>query len=101
MRVEIEAFKATTTADEVWRLLDRFAARDGLECRAIGAIARQEGSGHWHLRRTRRRGTLEISFLPLRGVVVIEVRSNRIGEWTADGFRGLEQFLRDATTRSL
>jgi hypothetical protein len=98
MRVDIDA--GAVTLDEIRRLLEGYAKRGGLECRSMGAIAREEESGHWHLRRPDRRGTLEVSFLPRRGVVRIEVRANRTGDWTEETFRALDQSLRDATQGS-
>lgn len=50
----------------------------GLTVNEIGVL-RGTGAKHWHLTRAGERGVLEVS--ELAGVVWLEVRSNRQGDW--------------------
>ncbi len=71
----VERFElvGVSTAD-VLRMADEL----GLVVREMGVL-RGTGARHWHLTKAGERGVLEVS--ELAGVVWLEVRSNRRGDW--------------------
>lgn len=51
----------------------------------LGLSAQAMNERHWHLRRTAQVGTLEVTFEPISGRWIVEVRANRKGAWTSEG----------------
>src|SRR5688572_17762825 len=67
--------------DAAQTLVERLCAEDGLRLTLKGTLAKYPGSVHWHYRRGRERGTLEITLWSLRRRLWFKVSDGRGGDW--------------------
>src|SRR4051812_15436519 len=58
-----------------------------------GALAQFPGSVHWHLKRGRATGTLEVTRWPAQSRLWISVQSGRQGTWTRQAALALKTLL--------
>jgi hypothetical protein len=70
----------------------------GLRVVMKGTVAAYPGSVHWHLKRAKERGTLEVTLWPARRRVWLSVHANRSGGWIDETVSALKQSLPGALT---
>jgi hypothetical protein len=58
-------------------------AAEGLRLTLDGTLAKYPGCRHWHYKRDRQRGTLEITLWPARRRLWVTVHAGRQGDWIA------------------
>ena len=56
-------------------------ARGGLRVTLVGTLAQYPGCTHWHLKRGRERGVLELTVWPQQRRVWLSVQDGRNGDW--------------------
>jgi hypothetical protein len=54
---------------------------EGLQIGMKGKLASFPGSTHWHFKRPRERGVLEITFFPREGRIWAQIRDGRRADW--------------------
>jgi hypothetical protein len=67
-----------TDADSI---IESTCAAEGLQIGIKGALARFPGSTHWHFKRSRERGTLEITFFPRDRRIWAQIQDGRRADW--------------------
>ena|ERR1044071_5043132 len=65
-------------------VISEVAAVFELTVTSDGALKSLPGSRHWHLKRAKQRGTLEITHWPQEGRLWVCYHSNRAGSWVPD-----------------
>jgi hypothetical protein len=71
------------------------AARLGLQQMMKGTLARYPGCIHWHFKRGRERGTLEVTWWPRGRRLWLSVQAGRPGEWIDAAGADLKAALED------
>ncbi len=72
------------TLDDVDAWLYDVAALRCLDIHSAVSLRGMPGSRHWHLRRSRIPGTLEITFNPVNRELRMSAHSNRLGSWVEE-----------------
>lgn len=67
--------------DSAERVVEACAARLGLRVTLKGTLARYPACLHWHFKRGRERGTLEVTWSPTEQRLWLSVQTGRTGEW--------------------
>jgi hypothetical protein len=78
----------------VERAIDRAIADTGLTVVLRGSLKKFPGCVHWHTKRGRESGTLEITYWPGEHRAWFTIQSGRKGEWIEDGMRGILRVIR-------
>ena len=73
----------------------------GLRVSLRGTLGIHPGCIHWHLKRGKEAGTLEVTLLNPERRIVLSVRENRMGVWTEPALEALAQSLQTATAAGL
>ena len=73
--------------------LERCFEAEGLRVAMKGTLAAHKGCVHWHLKRGKERGTLEVTLWPARRRVWLSVHANRGGEWIEEGLVRLREAI--------
>jgi hypothetical protein len=68
----------------------------GLAVTHRGTLARYPGSRHWHLKRGRERGTLEVTLWPEGRRLWLSVQDGRRGDWIEGAMADLVERLASA-----
>ncbi len=71
----------------------------GLRVGIRSTLAGHRDSLHWHLKREKERGTLEVSFVPEPTRLWLAVHKNREGAWIDDAVARFAVLLQDALTQ--
>jgi hypothetical protein len=82
--VEIELAIAPVTDAEVEEVIERCCAAAGLRTQLKGTLAAYPGSVHWHFKRGREPGTLEVTWWPRERRAWISVHANRGAPWVEE-----------------
>jgi hypothetical protein len=61
--------------------IDEISAEQGLSIRMKKPVAKFSGSIHWHLKKGRERGTLEVTLLPVKRGLWFSMHENRSADW--------------------
>lgn len=78
---EIPIAKSVPLA-RVAQLIEECALAEGLRTALRGTLAQYAGSIHWHFKKGKEAGTLEVTLLNRERRVELSVRANRAGPWT-------------------
>jgi hypothetical protein len=82
----------------VERTVEGCAARLGLQVTMKGTLGRYPGCIHWHFKRGRERGTLEVTWWPREQRLWLSVQAGRTGDWIDAVSADLKAALEDAAT---
>lgn len=82
--------------DRVSDLIEEACSNEGLTRRLKGGLASLPGSTHWHFKRGRERGTLEITWLPTERRLWFQVQSGRTGDWIESAAARIKSAIEDA-----
>jgi hypothetical protein len=69
------------TPDNVDFIIDKTIIEFDLNVTMRGTLKSYPGSTHWHIKRDRARGTLEITWWPQRRRLWIKIQSGRTAPW--------------------
>ena len=79
--------------------IERCFGEAGLRVALKGTLATHKGCVHWHLKRGKERGTLEVTLWPARRRLWLSVHANRSGDWVEGALRHVADALPDALRR--
>lgn len=79
--VDVPLTRLVGTCD-AQRAVEQVCTESGLVIGLRGALARDPGSFHWHLKRAGETGTLEVSFAPTMNRLWLKVHARREATWT-------------------
>jgi hypothetical protein len=89
--VEIEVSMARITSrndgrrfSRLAQTIDEMSARHGLSISMKGTLKKFPGSIHWHLKKGRECGTLEVTLLPAERRLWFSMHDNRSAEWVME-----------------
>ena len=77
-------------AASVEAAVERACQAEGLILALKGTLAKYPGSVHWHWKRRREPGTLEVTFWPETDRAWFAVQAGRTGEWIEASMRRLD-----------
>lgn len=80
---------------EVERAVEQSIADAGLVVRLKGTLKRFPGCVHWHVRRQRDAGTLEITLCPNEHRAWFTVQDGRRADWIEEALSQLSQLLQN------
>ena len=85
-------------------LIERVCAAHGLHAAMKGRLATYPGSIHWHYKKPKEKGTLELTLLPSERRLWAAIHTNRQAPWIAEALNKLradiERALKAAADRS-
>ena len=67
--------------DALVRVVEHICLANGLTCTLKGTLASYPGCAHWHFKKGRQRGILEITWWEPEGRLWFKVAQNRRGDW--------------------
>ena len=77
--------------ESVIRVVEQVCAANELTCRLKGTLVSYPGSIHWHFKRGRQKGTLEISWWESGHRLWFKVANGRAGEWMPERIPQLKE----------
>ena len=80
--------------------IDAAVKRCGLVVSMRGSLAKYPGCIHWHLKRGRERGTLEVTIWPAEGRLWLSVQEGRKANWISGAIEQLKAALTSSCRRS-
>ncbi|HEX9840420.1 MAG TPA: hypothetical protein VGA72_13805 [Anaerolineales bacterium] len=90
--VEIQSQSSgNVNADVLVRVVEHICVANGLTCTMKGTLAGYPGCVHWHFRKGKQKGLLEITWWELERRLWFKVAQNRKGEWIEDGILLLKE----------
>jgi len=86
VEIEINTSRITPGKDgrrlsRLAQTIDEMSAARGLSTSMKGSLKKFPGSIHWHLKKGRERGTLEVTLLPAEQRLWISIHENRNAAW--------------------
>ncbi len=90
--VEVK-FPSSAEPRRVQRLVLRTCKDRGLVLSVETSLKSYPGSVHWHFKKEKERGTIEVTYWRHGSRLWISVHSNRQGDWTGEEVRGLKTDL--------
>ena len=91
--LEVDISSAAKAFARLERTIDDLCRAQGLAVTMKTALAKCPGSIHWHVKKGRERGTLEITLWPSRRRLWFSMQDGRQGEWVMPMARLLKQQL--------
>jgi hypothetical protein len=82
---------------ELERAIDQAVADSGLQVTMRASLRTFPGSVHWHVRRGRESGTLEITFWPQQRRAWFTIHDGRQAEWIEKSMNALDEIIRRRT----
>jgi hypothetical protein len=61
--------------------VEEVAAKYSLTCSLKGSLKTKEANTHWHFKKLKQRGVLEITLYPANNEITLSFHDNRKGEW--------------------
>jgi hypothetical protein len=71
-------------SDTVIRVIEQVCASHDLTCTLKGTLVRYPGSFHWHFKRSRQKGTLEITWWENNHQLWFKVADGRNSDWITE-----------------
>ncbi len=75
------------------RIIENVCWREGLRTALKGSLAKYPGCVHWHFKKDRERGTLEITLWHKEHRAWFSIQSRRTGDWIAETIAQLKPRL--------
>lgn len=88
--VEIVIKRPTIHSEQV---LEAMCAALGLQLTMKGELKSQKNNTHWHYKKGKEKGVLEVTLLHQTGTVILSVHENRAGEWIEEAMSSLKKIL--------
>ena len=89
IRISIADNASMPSAARIERAIDRC----GLGVSMRGTLAKYPGCAHWHLKKGRERGTLEVTLWPSERRLWLSVQSGRTAPWIDEAIKQLKAAL--------
>ncbi len=77
--------------ESVIRVVEQVCASNELTCRLKGTLVSYPGSVHWHFKRGRQKGTLEMTWWESEHRIWFKVANGRSGEWMLESLPQLKE----------
>ncbi len=94
MNEEIDLPKTYPLADAA-QTVEVAATATGLRMTLRGTLGMYPGCIHWHFKRGKESGTLEVTLLNWERRILISVRENRRGPWTDDAVQAILVYVQN------
>lgn len=80
--IEVELqIHADTKSDSVTMAIEHVCAANNLTCALKGTLASYPGCVHWHFKKNKEKGTLEITWWESENRLWFKVADGRVGKW--------------------
>jgi hypothetical protein len=89
IEVELQIRDSVETGAVV-RIVEQVCASHHLTCGLKGTLASYPGSVHWHFKRDRQKGTLEVTWWESKHRLWFKVSNGRMGEWILESIPRLK-----------
>ena len=93
LEVELRVPGGVTAVPEV---VERMCALDGLTLTLKGALVKYPGSVHWHFKKGKQPGTLELTWWPPQKRLWFKVAQGRRATWIDETLAGLQVKIEQA-----
>jgi len=81
------------------RRIERICQVRGLQCAKKGTVSAHRGSIHWHYKRPKQNGTLELTLWPSERRLWAAVHENRKADWIEAELAALRSEIEEALAR--
>src|ERR1700744_6724933 len=85
------------TPESLDQIIDSLCRAHGLSITMKATLAKYPGSIHWHLKRGRERGTLEITLWPRENRLWFSMQDGRQAEWVMESAQQIRNELEKGT----
>lgn len=82
-------------AESIPKIVEQACARFGLDRCSRGTLAKYPGCVHWHYKKGRQRGTLEITWWSRAARLWIKVAAGRSADWITESIPHLKRALEE------
>ena len=96
IEVEIQIPESVKT-DSLVQVVERVCTDNGLTFTSKGTLISYPGSTHWHFKKDRQKGTLEITWWESKHRLWFKVAENRTGNWIEESI----PILKDQIKKSI
>ena len=90
IEVELQT-PAGAISDSVVKVVEQVCTENKLRCAVKGTLASYPGCIHWHFRKNKQRGTLEITWWELENRLWFKVAKVRNGDWIDEALPKLKK----------
>jgi|SRR5687767_5378768 len=90
IEVELQIADSVNT-DTLVKVVEQICIANRLTCILKGTLASYPGSIHWHFKKDRQKGILEITWWETEGRLWFKVAGNRTGHWIEDSIPVLKE----------
>ena len=80
IEVELQV-PADAKSDSVVKVVEQVCTANNLTCALKGTLASYPGCIHWHFKKKKEKGTLEITWWESENRLWFKVANGRVGEW--------------------
>ena len=87
---------ADARSDGVVRIVEQVCIDHGLRCSLKGTLAGYPGCIHWHYRKVRQKGTLEITWWERENRLWFKVAKGREGAWMEESIAELKEQIENS-----
>jgi hypothetical protein len=96
IEVELQISKSIKT-DSLAQVVERVCVHNGLTSTLKGTLAKYSGSVHWHFKKDKQKGTLEITWWESKHRLWFKVAENRTGPWMEESIPILKEQIEKST----
>ena len=90
--IEVELLvPADARSEVVIKVVEQVCTANGLTCALKGTLASYPGCVHWHYKKDRQKGTLEITWWEVENRLWFKVAKGRTGEWIDEALEKLKK----------
>jgi hypothetical protein len=83
----------------VERTVERLCRTHGLSMALKGSLSQYPGSIHWHFKKEKQKGTLELTLYPAKSRLWSKVQAGRKAPWIDETLPGLREEIESALAR--
>jgi len=99
--IEVELqIPADTKSDSVVRVVEQVCSQNDLTCVVKGPLASYPGCIHWHFKKDKRKGTLEITWWEDENRLWFKVANGRRGKWIDEALPKLKQEIEGSLNKT-
>ena len=86
--------------DALIRCVQEVCATNNLTCTLKGTLAKYHGSVHWHFKKDKQKGIVEITWWKTKQRLWFKVADNRTGEWISASLPKLKEEIEQQLIKS-
>ncbi|MDN4593723.1 hypothetical protein [Polycladomyces subterraneus] len=84
---------ANCNFDHAKKVIEQCCREEGLQITLTGSLSSYPGSTHWHFKKGRERGTLEVTIWPIKNRIWFSVQKGRTSEWIEEVIQRLKHSI--------